>query len=161
MPEEEQAGKWNIGRWAVVSGGVLLFMFLECVLFLAMDYLWRRKRAKKWNLRKQYQSAVLYNFQILEILGMKRRETETWQEMIGRIDENREDIGEMPTGFISTYENVIYGALAVDEDILHQTRKEGGQLLNLLRQKKGKAYWWYRIRLDGSYGAWRKMRADC
>lgn len=138
--EEEQAVKREIGRWMAFLCAGLLLALLCCILLFAMDYLWKKRCEKRWDLWKRYRAAVLCNLQILEMLGIKRKETETWQEM-------RERMEGMPVTFIEMYENVIYGSRIVDEDILDQTRKEKEKLLELLKQKKGKAYWIYWVRL--------------
>lgn len=137
---EEEQTVWEIGRWIAFLCAGLLIVLLCCILLLIMDYLWKKRCEKRWDLRKRYQAAVLYNLQILEMLGIKRKETETWQEM-------RERMEGIPITFIEIYENVIYGSRIVDEDILDQTWKEKEKLLELLKQKKGKAYWIYWVRL--------------
>lgn len=140
VSEKGQAARWAIGRWLAFLCAVLLLALLGCIFLFVMNYLWKKRCEKRLDLGKRYQAAVLCNLQILEMLGIKRKETETWQEM-------RERVEEAPLMFIEMYENVIYGSRIVDEDILDHTRKEKEKLLELLKQKKGKAYWLYWVRL--------------
>ena len=124
----------------------LLILFGLLLLFI-MNYLWEKKREKAWDLRQRYQAAVQRNLRILEMLGIRRGETETWQEFLERVCVGSEEIDKMPVEFIRTYENVRYGTLVVDEDIFVKVLEEREELLDALKRKKGKLYWMYRLRL--------------
>lgn len=147
--QEEDSTSWHsIGKRLITLGYILLFMLLGFLLLFIMNYLWEKKREKGWDLRQRYQAAVLRNLRILEMLGIKREETETWQEFLERICEGNEEPGKMPVEFIRTYENVRYGTLIVDEDIFSKALEERGKLLAILKREKGRLYWLYRIRLS-------------
>lgn len=147
--QEEDSTSWHgIGKRLITLGYILLFMFLGILLLFIMNYLWEKKREKGWDLRQRYQAAVLRNLRILEMLGIKREETETWQEFLERIYDGSEEPGKMPVEFIRTYENVRYGTLIVDEDIFSKALEERGKLLAALKREKGRLYWLYRIRLS-------------
>lgn len=148
IQEEDSASGHNIGKWMITSGYILLFMLLGFLLLFIMNYLWEKKREKGWDLRQRYQAAVLRNLRILEMLGIKREETETWQEFLERICDGSEEADKMPVEFIRTYEEVRYGKRIVDEDIFSEASEERGKLLATLKREKGRLYWLYRIRLS-------------
>lgn len=147
IQEEDSVLRHDIGKWMVRLVYIFLLMLFGFLLLFIMNYLWEKKREKAWDLRQRYQAAVQRNLRILEMLGIRRKETETWQEFLERVCVDSEETGKMPIEFIKTYENVRYGTLAVDEDILSKARKEREELLDALKRKKGKLYWMYRLRL--------------
>lgn len=147
IQEEDSASGHDIGKWMVRLVYIFLLMLFGFLLLFIMNYLWEKKREKAWNLRQRYQTAVQRNLRILEMLGIRRGETETWQEFLERVCVGSEETGKMPVEFIKTYEDVRYGTLAVDEDIFAGVLEEREELLDALKRKKGKLYWMYRLRL--------------
>lgn len=112
------------------------------VVFFAIDWFWEKHREKRRGLDEKYRLAVLYNLQILGMLGYKRKPSETYHELAERIRQN-----EIPIRFIEIYERILYGTLEIDEKILHATLEERAQLLENLQQYKRKTYLLCRLRL--------------
>lgn len=147
IQEEDSASGHGIGKWMVRLVFIFLLMLFGFLLLFIMNYLWEKRREKAWDLRQRYQAAVQRNLRILEMLGIRRGEAETWQEFLERICVGSEETGKMPVEFIKTYEEVRYGTLIVDEDVFVKVLKEREELLDTLKRKKGKLYWMYRLRL--------------
>lgn len=145
--QEDSESRHDIGKWMVRLVYIFLLMLFGFLLLFLMNYLWEKKREKAWDLRQRYQAAVQRNLRILEMMGIRRGETETWQEFLERVCAGSEETGKMPVEFIRTYENVRYGTLAVDKDIFGKALEEREELLDALKRKKGKLYWMYRLRI--------------
>ena len=119
--------------WILLGGSVVFFV---------IDWFWEKHRERKRGLDEKYRLAVLYNLQILGMLGYKRKPSETYHELAERIRQN-----EIPIRFIEIYERILYGTLEIDEKILHATLEERAQLLENLQQYKRKTYLLCRLRL--------------
>ena len=142
----------------LVIGGIFVF---------AIDWTWEKHREKKRGLDEKYRLVVLHNLQILDMLGYKRKTSETYHELTERIrqskvnavevehadaEEHREkdsekDGKEIPVRFIEIYERILYGTLDIDEQILQAALEEKEQLLEILKKCKRKTYLLCRIRL--------------
>ena len=64
-----------------------------------------------------------------------------------RIRQGNAGSEEIPWKFIETYENSLYGALKIDEQIWEDFLEERERLYEILKRKKGKKYLIYQVRL--------------
>ncbi|MCH5253124.1 MAG: transglutaminase domain-containing protein [Lachnospiraceae bacterium] len=144
-------------RWTPYLVRVVWILLIGTVLVLITDWVREKFRDKKRNPVEKYRLAVLHNLQILEMLGYKRMPSETFHELLKRIEQECEDIdkkyddgqggNEIPYRFIETYEKYLYGTLEIDEQILNDVLAQGAQLLETLRVRHRRAYLFYRIQL--------------
>ena len=113
-----------------MAAGVLLLLAAGILAFVT-DRLWERHREKGRSRDEKYRRAVLRNLQILSMLGYERESSETYHELLERIrvENGGKDI---PTAFLEW------------EECLEQRE----ELIRILREKKGKRYLFYWIRLN-------------
>lgn len=158
--EEDEQSWWRIYAirvvWILLIGSVFAFM---------IDRTWEKYREKNRGLDEKYRLAVLHNLQILDLLGYKRKSSETYTELTERIRQRKSDMGEgenadrddeevgekcaeeIPCEFIETYEQYLYGTLEISEQILNEVSMQRARLLETLKKSKQKVYWLYRVRL--------------
>lgn len=158
--EENEQSRWRIYAirivWILLAGSVLAF---------AIDRIWEKYREQNRGLEVKYRLAVLHNLQILDLLGYKRKPSETYTELTERIRQGNSDIGEgkdtdqddeeageecgneIPYEFIETYEQYLYGTLEINEQILNKVSLQRARLMEMLKKYKRKAYLLCRIRL--------------
>lgn len=117
----------------------LWILLIGSILAVITDRLIEKYRDEKRDLSEKYRLAVMYNFQILAMLGYKRAPEETYHELAERI-------GTSYT-FIEVYEKFLYGSLDIDEQILNEVLAEREQLFAQLKKHRGKTYLLCRIRL--------------
>lgn len=121
---------------AVIAGGIVLFILFD---------LWNCRRKYGRMLPEEKIRADLWRLlNILKLLGYERGEGETLSELRQRIQQEETEV---PLTFINSYEEAVYGSKDVTEEILNIAQQEQEKLLSLLRLRKGKAYWYVRIRL--------------
>lgn len=160
---EESALEENISveskrnRWTPYLVRIVWILLIGTMLILTADRFWEKYRDKKRNPVEKYRLAVLYNLQILKMLGYVRMPSETFHELLKRIGQKHEDAdraeddkkdGEgIPCGFIETYEKYLYGVLEIDEQILNDVLTQRTQLLETLRVRHSRTYLFYRIKL--------------
>lgn len=122
----------------VLTVGVLIFI---------IDRLSEKYREKRRSIAERYQRAVLQNLQILSMIGCERKQSETYQELVERIgEENVEEA--IPTTFITTYENFLYGTREIGERELEACLEQREELVQILRKKKGRRYVFYWLKLS-------------
>lgn len=81
------------------------------------------------------------------MLGWERERSETYHELAERIGKG-EDGEVMPTAFIATYENILYGTREIGERELEECLEQRDRLMQILRKKKGRRYVFYWLRLS-------------
>ena len=158
---EEKEQSW----WRTYAIRVVWILLTGSALAFAIDRLWEKYREKNRGLDEKYRLAVLHNLQILDLLGYKRKPSETYTELTERIRQKKSDIGEgedagwddeevgekcveeIPCEFIETYEQYLYSTLEISEQILSEVMAERTKLFARLKKCKGRAYLFCRIRL--------------
>ncbi len=95
---------------------------------------------------KLHMATALPDLQILDMLGYKRGQSETYHELAERI---RYAVAEqeVPTAFIETYESALYGTLEISKQELEACFRQKERLLEILKKSKGKKYLLCRVRL--------------
>lgn len=123
-----------------------VFLLVTGFLVFVIERLSENYRDRRRSLGERYRQAVQRNLQILTMLGYDREPSETYHELVERIrrDGDKTDI---PTGFIETYESILYGACEAGEGELEECLEVRGELIEILRKKKGRRYWVYRIKI--------------
>lgn len=122
----------------ILAVGMLLFI---------IDRMSEKYREKRRTTGEKYKRAVLRNMQILSMLGWERERSETYHELAERIGKG-EDGEVMPTAFIATYENILYGTREIGERELEECLEQRDRLMQILRKKKGRRYVFYWLRLS-------------
>lgn len=130
--------------WITICG--LLILAVGMLLFV-IDRLSEKYREKRRSTAEKYKRAVLLNMQILSMLGFERERSETYHELIERIEKG-EDGEAIPTAFIAAYENILYGTREIGERELDECLAQREGLMQILRKKKGRRYVFYWLRLS-------------
>lgn len=130
--------------WITICG--LLILAVGMLLFV-IDRLSEKYREKRRSTAEKYKRAVLLNMQILSMLGFERERSETYHELIERIEKG-EDGEAIPTAFIAAYENILYGTREIGERELKECLAQREGLMQILRKKKGRRYVFYWLRLS-------------
>ena len=157
VPDENITEESKQNRWTSYLVRIVGILLIGTMLILTADWFWEKYRDKKRNQVEKYRLAVLHNLQILEMLGYKRLPSETFHELLERIEQECEDTdkkyddgqdgNEIPYRFIETYEKHLYGILKIDEQILNDVLAQKAQILEALRVRHRRAYLFYRIKL--------------
>lgn len=151
MPDENEQGEnmqeeQSLNRFLPYLLRVILILLIGSICAFIIDRFSDKYRERKRDLGEKYKLAVLYNLQILDMLGYKRELSETYHELARRI--RRGNMGtDIPCEFIETYEKYLYGTLEINEQILDDVLKERTQLLAQLKQHRRKTYLLCRARL--------------
>ena len=156
-PDENISEEGEQNRWTPYLIRVVWILLIGTMLTLITDRFWEKYRDKRRNPVEKYRLAVLHNLQILEMLGYKRMPSETFHELLERIEQEREDIDRaeddhkndvgIPCGFIEDYEKYLYGTFVIDEQILNDVLAQRKQLLETLKRRRRKAYLLCRVKL--------------
>ena len=123
-----------------------VFLLVTGFLVFVIERLSENYRDRRRSLGERYRPAVQRNLQILTMLGYDREPSETYHELVERIRRDC-DKTDIPTGFIETYESILYGACEAGEGDLEECLEVRGKLIEILRKKKGRRYWIYRIKI--------------
>lgn len=130
--------------WIAICGS---FILAAGMFLFIIDRLSEKYREKRRSTAEKYKRAVLRNMQILSMLGCERERSETYHELAERIAKGEE--GEaIPTAFIATYENILYGTREIGERELEECLEQRDGLMQVLRKKKGRKYVFYWLRLS-------------
>ena len=143
VPEEDIPAEQVGNRWLSYLSGVVLLLLIGSALTVAIDWLWEKYREEKRSVDEKYRLAVLYNLQILSLLGYRRGVSETLHELLERIRQTHDNSCE----FIKLYEKYLYGSLEINEQILDDVLADKQQLMKLLRKYRRRTYLLCRIRL--------------
>ena len=119
-------------------------IFIGFVLALVLDNLISFYRYQKMSLREKLKVEVNRNLRVLSLLGLKREEYETLQEL----NERTASIPELEAmHFIEDYEDILYGEKSGSEEMLERAQEERRQIYILLKKEKKWAYIFYWLRM--------------
>lgn len=150
--EEKSTVKWYLLLLPLGFG--LLFMIVFFLADLAIAKRWYERLEQK----EKFQVTLWRNLRILALLGWTRGQGETLEEFRNRVLEGMQGKkqeealqtpvekvthGEEKLAFLEDFEEVIYGACAIDADMNQRAKESYENLLRMLRDEKGKAYWWH------------------
>lgn len=147
---EQKESSWNRLFWIIP--GILAV----CVLVSALDYVWRKYRYGKMDPEGKFRAEVYQNLYLLTLLGLKRQEGETLEELRGRgmgMEWTKEGDVPAPFGFLEEYERILYGGKTVREDMIR--RAAGERLVILARLKKEKRHLYFYGRMKTGFMGYR------
>ncbi|MCR2047449.1 DUF3488 and transglutaminase-like domain-containing protein [Acetatifactor muris] len=124
---------------------------LLCVLSVLLENALGRYRYGRMSPDGKFREEIRRNLRILSALGLERGQWETLQEMRERGTGRRDltvdrDMREV-LRFIEDYEDVVYGARPVTEDMIWEAVKKRQILVELLKRERRLAYYYYRMRM--------------
>ena len=122
---------------------------LLCVLSVLLEKALGRYRYRRMSPEERFREEIRRNLRILSLLGLERGQWETLQELrergTGRRDLTADRDMEEVLRFIEDYEDVVYGARTVTEDMIWEAVKKRQILVELLKRERRWAYYYYRI----------------
>ena len=133
----------NLGRIFWIAGLILLSCLSISFILLLFNLLISRYRYQKMSVDFKFKTEISRNLRILSLIGINRKEEETLSEL-------KEQavllIGEKePLQFLDSYEDFLYGDKEIGQESLEKAKRQQSELLQILKQRKQKAYFWYRI----------------
>ena len=133
----------NIGRIFWIAGLILLSCLGISIILLLFNLLISRYRYQKLSVDFKFKAEISRNLRILSLMGINRKEEETLSEL-------KEQavllIGEKePLQFLDSYEDFLYGDKEIGQETLEKAKRQQSELLQILKQRRQKAYFWYRI----------------
>lgn len=153
LPEEVPAEGKEGFRWYVI-----LLPIGFGLLFLGGYLAVERGLSKRWYERlspgEKFLVTFWRNWQVLIWLGYARRQGETLEEFRGRISEE----AALSLAYLEDYEAVIYGGSEADEEMLGRALEAWRTLLELLKERKGKWFWYYFLRISGRNESFLRKR---
>ena len=126
----------------VVIPFVTLIVLL--VLFIALAHMISSLRYRRLKDAEKFRVMCRKNLLILSMIGFDRSAYETLEELKGRVGES---VPPEHMGFIKGYEKMLYAEKDPRTDELRGAELAYRYLLGLLKEKKGKRYIFYRLRL--------------
>ncbi len=147
---EQKESSWNRLFWIIP--GILAV----CVLVSALDYAWGKYRYGKMDPEGKFRAEVYRNLYLLTLLGLKRQEGETLEELRGRgmgMEWTKEGDVPAPFGFLEEYEGILYGGKTVREDMIRLAA--GERLVILARLKKEKRHLYFYGRMKTGFMGYR------
>ena len=138
-----------------LTGSAVLTALLSCGGLLALDDGLRKRQYKKMKPEERLRAEVFRNLKIISMFGAERESWETLEEfrerirhLPGRNGESRE----LPLTFLESYEGVVYGRKAADEEKIIEAVKDRERLLELMKQERKWSWVYCRLRLGiGKY----------
>lgn len=135
--------KNSIGRFFQVSGLILLSISGIAALILLFNLLSARYRYRKMSTEDKFKAEVFRNLRILSFMEIRRADAETLSEFKEKalISVNETDYLQ----FLDSYEDFLYGDKQIDEHTLAETKKQQLMLFLMLKQRKKRVYFYFRI----------------
>lgn len=152
VPEAAQEeGQEPTGHLRKVLGYTVPAILAGYMLLLLLDNVWSGYRYRRMCPQERFKLEVSRNLRILAMLGLKRREWETLQELGDRCRARGDfEAGEDTAGriiFIENYESVVYGGRSVSDEMIREAAEERMVFLEILRREKRWAYVRWRVRM--------------
>ena len=124
---------------------IIILMIGITLLLLLLYLLLARYKYKKVSTEIKFKMEVSKNLKILSFMGIRKKDTQTLSEFK---EQALSSIGEQePLQFLNSYEDYLYGDKKITQDILDKVQRQQLRLLLILKQKKRKAYLYYRFLL--------------
>lgn len=151
VEEEADSGKEKVTgySWRLFGYTVLAVLWV-CGILLAIDNALGRYRYKRMDTEERFRAEVFRNLKVLSWFGPERQEWETleeFREKAGHIPGLHREGSELPLRFTESYERVVYGGEAVEEDMIKEVLEERERLFELLREERKWVWLYCRIRL--------------
>lgn len=144
---QEKQEKQEKLQW--ILGCTVLLLILAGLLMVCLDAVIGRYRYKKKNAEQRFITEILRGMRILFMLGVARNSDETLQEFAERAGElTGMKERKAALHFLFLYEELLYGSRKITEEDIHTVKENQEQLCELLKQKTGRAYFLFAIRLS-------------
>ncbi|MBO4749436.1 MAG: transglutaminase domain-containing protein [Lachnospiraceae bacterium] len=138
--EGEEIKEINWGLVLIPVGLVILFL----LAFLLLDFLLVRLNYRKLDDAGRFSLSCRKNQRILGYLGYHMEDGETLAEFHERVSD---DLGEEPLGYLLEHELIAYAGKQADAASLALVSQNLAALLVLLKEAKGRWYFWYRYQI--------------
>ena len=135
--------KKNIGRLLLITSRILLSILGTAILLVLLSLLLARYKYQKMSTEIKFRAEVSRNLKILSFMGIKRKDVQTLSEFkeLAQLS-----IGEQePLQFLDCYEDFLYGDKKITQHTLEEVQRQQLRLLLILKQRKRRAYFYYRI----------------
>lgn len=112
---------------------------------MVIDFQLAKKRYQKLSVESKFELEVQKSLRLLEVLGYRRADAETLEELQYRawaLMQGEQEQGELL--FLKIYEDVFYGKKPVSEEMLVETEREKRWLLEQVKRWKKSVYWYYK-----------------
>lgn len=162
MQQKQEEHERVFGRLKKVLGLTVLIVAAGGTLFILLDVKNGKRRYEKLGAEEKLRQILWQNLSVLTILGYERKEGETLSELRFRVrqEEEEKETADIPSlSFFGDYEEAVYGEKEITDTVLVKEQEERKMLLKLLKEKKGKVYFYYRMRLYlAENKGWKKER---
>ena len=141
--------KNNIGRLLLITGRILLSILGSALLLLLLSLLLARYKYQKMSTEIKFKTEVSRNLKILSFMGIRRKDAQTLSEFK---EQAQLFIGEQePLQFLNCYEDFLYGDKKITQHTLAEVQRQQLRLLLILKQRKRRTYFYYRILMSISH----------
>lgn len=158
--QKQEENRRIFGRLCKVLGVTVFIVAAGGALLILLDISNEKRRYEKLLAEEKLRQLLWQNLAVLRILGYERREGETLSEFRIRVQQEEREKGttDMPhLHFFSAYEEVVYGEKEITDTVLLKGKGERKMLLKLLKEKKGRIYFYYRMRMHlAENKGWKK-----
>lgn len=147
MESRTEAEEVRLDRFLRWAGYAVPMILAGYVLLLFLDNAWGRYRLGRMCPEEILKLEARRNLRVLALLGFERGEGETLQELHHRC--RRHPVmaeASRQLGFITDYEEVVYGGRKADKEMIGDAVRERQELLELLKRKNRWAYIRWRMR---------------
>lgn len=144
--EDTVQGESIVSDYLKIAVYAVLICAAAGLLFVMFERIIRKKRYQKMNSEGRFELVVRENLRILAWLGLRRQDSETLQEF-GRRAAVQLGLAKKQPAFIEKYEAIIYGGKSADEADVKEAGYEGKQLLGILKEKKKRTFFYYRVKV--------------
>lgn len=135
--------KNNIGRLLSIIILTLLFILSTAILLVLLSLLLAQYKYHKMSTEMKFKAKVSRNLKILSFMGIKRKDVQTLSEFK---EQAQLFIGEQePLQFLNCYEDFLYGDKKITRHTLKEVQRQQLRLLLILKQRKRRTYFYYRI----------------
>ena len=131
------------GRLLFIIGLTLLSILGIAILLLLLSFLLARYKYQKMSMEIKFRTEVTRNLEVLSFIGIRRKDAQTLSEFK---EQALLFIGEQePLQFLNRYEDFLYGDKKITQHTLEEVQRQQLKLLLILKQRKRRAYFYYRI----------------
>ena len=133
----------NTDKLLLIISRTLLSILGTAILLLLIRLLLARYKYKKMSTEIKFKAEVSRNLKVLSFMGIRRKDTQTLSEFK---EQALLSIGEQEAlQFLNCYEDFLYGDKKITQHTLEEVQRQQLRLLLILKQRKRRAYFYYRI----------------
>ncbi|MBO4396077.1 MAG: hypothetical protein J5819_07000 [Eubacterium sp.] len=148
LPEQttqdtEPVNKSTDFNWSIIIICVIV-LIMAVLAFFIIDRALTSARYKRLSTADRFSAVCKRNYNILSFLGYKLKQGETIEEFHNRTNEK---IPDSALDFLVECELIAYAGKPVGEGSLNTAINDQQDLMNFLKQEKGRYYFWYKFKL--------------